>query len=120
MRELTITVPTLPPKEWSPNARTHWAPKAKVAVEAHSDVIALVREQGWKGNPMDAARIEVSWGVKDKRRRDTDNFVGRTKPYIDGLVLAGVLVDDSRYNVTYEFSWHKADQSETVITVKEQ
>ena len=43
MRELTITVPGLPPKEWSPNARTHWAPKAKVAVEAHSDVMALVK-----------------------------------------------------------------------------
>ncbi len=59
-------------------------------------------------------------GVKDKRRRDTDNFVGRTKPFIDGLVLAKVLVDDSRYNVSYEFQWHKAEQNETVITVKEQ
>ena len=120
MRELTITVPGLPPKEWSPNARTHWAPKAKVAVEAPSDVMALVKEQGWSGDPMDAARISVSWGVKDKRRRDTDNFVGRTKPFIDGLVLAKVLVDDSRYNVSYEFQWHKAEQEETVITVKEQ
>ena len=56
-------------------------------------------------------------GVKDKRRRDTDNFAARTKPYIDARVLAGVLEDDSRFHVLFQFSWHEAGQSETVITV---
>ena len=59
----------------------------------------------------------MSWGVKDKRRRDTDNFAARTKPYIDALVMAGVLEDDSRFHVLFQYRWHEAKQSETVITV---
>jgi len=32
-------------------------------------------------------------------------------------VIAGVLVDDSRFHVLFQYKWHEAKQSETVITV---
>lgn len=112
-----ITIPSLPPVEFSPNWRGHWRSRSKAGRQAHDDVIALVKEQGWDSTPLSGVTISVSWGVKDKRRRDTDNFAARTKPYIDALVKAGVLEDDSRFHVLFQFSWHEANQSETVITV---
>ena len=114
---ISITIGSLPPAEYSPNSRAHWTKKRKARVLAYDEVIALVNEQGWHGPAIDPAYVTVSWGVNDKRRRDTDNFVGRTKPYIDGLVHAGVLVDDSSRNVIYQFQWHEAKQKETIITV---
>jgi Holliday junction resolvase RusA-like endonuclease len=114
---ISITIGSLPPAEFSPNSRVHWARKHEARILAHDEVIALVAEQGWHGPAIDHAQVTVSWGVNDKRRRDTDNFVGRTKPYIDGLVHAGVLVDDSSRNVIYQFQWHEAKQKETIITV---
>jgi len=115
--QLSITIPSLPPKEFSPNARVHWAVRGKAANAAYDTIIALVAEQGWNNIPLDVAHITVSWGVKDRYRRDTDNFVGRTKPYIDGLVKAQVIADDSRHHVMYTYKWHDAVSSETVITI---
>ena len=114
---ISITIGALPPAEFSPNSRVHWARKNEARLIAYDEVIALVKEQGWTDPPLDYAQVTVSWGVNDKRRRDTDNFVGRTTPYIDGLVHAGVLVDDSSRNVIYQFQWHEAKQKETIITV---
>ena len=112
-----ITVPSLPPVEFSPNWRGHWSARSRAGHKAHDDIIALVKEQGWSGKALSGVTISVSWGVKDKRRRDTDHFAASTKPYIAALVLAGVLEDDSRFDVLFQFSWHEAGQSETVITV---
>ena len=115
--QFSITIPSLPPKEFSPNARVHWAVRGKAANAAYDTIIALVAEQGWNNIPLNVAHITVSWGVKDRIRRDTDNFVGRTKPYIDGLVKAQVIADDSRHHVMYTYKWHDAVSSETVITI---
>ena len=93
------------------------AVRGKAANAAYDTIIALVAEQGWNNIPLDVAHITISWGVKDRYRRDTDNFVGRTKPYIDGLVKAQVIADDSRHHVMYTYKWHDAVSSETVITI---
>ena len=114
---ISITINSLPPAEFSPNSRVHWAKRDVARVLAHDLVISLVNAEGWQGPALDRAEVTVSWGVNDKRRRDTDNFVGRTKPYIGGLVHAGVLVDDSSRNVVYQFQWQEAKQKETIITV---
>ncbi len=40
-------------------------------------------------------RVSVTFVVRDpERRRDSHNFVATLKPMVDGLVLAGLLVDD--------------------------
>ena len=48
-------------------------------------------------------------------------FLARSKPLIDGLTRAEVIVDDSAQHVTYNLAgFYRAKQNETVITVKEQ
>ena len=39
--------------------------------------------------------------MNNRIRRDIDNLFAALKPYIDGLVVAGVLVDDSADRVRY-------------------
>ena len=49
--QFSITIPSLPPKEFSPNWRGHWAVRGKAANAAYDEVIALVAEQGWNNIP---------------------------------------------------------------------
>jgi Holliday junction resolvase RusA-like endonuclease len=120
MTTFSITIPRLPPAECSPNSRVHWREKGKAVAIAKDEAIAAVKAQEWSGPPVQSALIQVSWGVKDKRKRDTDNFVARTKPFMDGIVIAGVIADDSRFHVRYQYGWHEAERSETVITISEE
>ena len=115
---LEIVIPSLPPAEFSPNARVHWAVRGKAANQAYDEVIIALHQQGWNAPPIKAALISVSWGVKDRRKRDTDNFVARTKPYIDQLVKSGVLADDDRFHVRYQYGWHESKTPETVINIE--
>jgi Holliday junction resolvase RusA-like endonuclease len=121
MRELTITVPGLPPEAFDPNGRGHHMARHRATVQAHNDVIAMVNVEGWQGPPMEKAEITLHWGYKIWRDRDSDNFLARSKPLIDGLTRARVIVDDSAQHVTYNLAgFYRAKQNETVITVKEQ
>lgn len=45
--------------------------------------------------PMALCDVSVLVIVKDRRRRDHDNIAASLKPITDGLVLAGVMADDS-------------------------
>lgn len=118
---LILELSALPPVEFSPNWRGHWGTKYHAGVQAKSDILALVREQGWRGPALDGATVTVTWYVPDRREYDKDNLVGRTKPVIDGLVDAGVLVGDStkHANVVYEDPVHRPRCPGTRIEVTE-
>ena len=93
----------------------------RASVQAHSDVKALVLEKGWQRPPMEKAEIIIGWGYAKERLRDPDNFLARSKPLIDGLTRAGVIVDDNANRVTFHIAgFYKAKQNETIIGVKEQ
>ena len=93
---MTITLP-LPPKGLSPNDRMHWAWKAAAVKKYRSWSAAATTEQlcknpkyrGWA-----AAKVQPVFYFKDKRRRDRDNLAATLKAAYDGLVDAGLLVDD--------------------------
>lgn len=51
------------------------------------------KEKGIKATIRGPVRVEIHYKFKDKRRRDCDNYT--PKFILDGLVEAGVLVDDS-------------------------
>lgn len=55
---------------------------------------------------MNRVRVKIIWYEPDARR-DPDNIIGGgTKPVLDGLVMAGVLDDDSqRYIIGIEHTW---------------
>lgn len=104
MSEITVWLP-LPDRALSPNARGHWAKKARAVKKAREvGYIATsytmsdanggrlrYRKNGFK---WEAAETEAVFYVKDSRRRDADNAAASLKPYWDGMVDAGLLSDD--------------------------
>lgn len=44
---------------------------------------------------LESATVQATFYHKDKRRRDGDNLLAMLKPVWDGMVDAGVFVDDS-------------------------
>lgn len=93
-RTITVTVPGRPE---NPNRiRGHWSKrhainvKWKTAAAWHARV-AL--PDGWA--PMRRARMSVIHVVPTRAARDLDNLVAAIKASLDGIVLAGVIADDS-------------------------
>jgi hypothetical protein len=118
---LTIKLDCLPPREFSPNSRVHWRTRHRAGVQAKNDVIALVLEQGWQGPALCDAVVSIRWGLPTKRVVDWDNLVARSKPYLDALVDAGVLVGDSVRDYTPEYGWFQSPRKPvTIIAVRRQ
>jgi len=82
-----------------PNAarRIHWAVKSKVAANARQQakMLGLAGKGNWQAP--ERAKVTYRFYVANKRRRDLDGLVSACKPFIDGLVDAGILKDDSGF-----------------------
>jgi len=118
-RAMKIELKHLPDPDLNPNKRHHWTHLAKAKSAAKDEAIALVREQGKPVTPYAKAHIIITWLSKDKRRRDPDNLFASMKPYIDGLVEAELIADDSAMNVSYTIRYELSDKDNTIIEVKE-
>lgn len=90
---MIVTLP-LPLKNLSPNSRCHWRAKA-AAVKAYR---FAAKAAAWKlgGKPLEAAQVQCKFYFRDVRRRDNDNLLASMKSAFDGLVDAGVFVDDNQ------------------------
>lgn len=99
---LTITMP-LPPKELSPNGRSHWRAKAKAVKSyrkrAAEEAMVSVYEQNQDWTPLEDPHIQVTYYHKTSNFRDPDNILACLKSAIDGLVDGGIMTDDC--DVTY-------------------
>ena len=91
--------------------------QAKAA--AKEEMYLRVLEQGRPVAPYAEAHITITWVAKDKRRRDIDNLFASMKAYIDGLVSAEVLLDDSADRVSYTLRYEQGEKNDTVIEVEE-
>jgi Holliday junction resolvase RusA-like endonuclease len=96
MIELEVDVPGIPP---NPNARLHRMAGARIRKEfrrwSQMAALSAISDSGHADDfPLERARVEATFFFKTKRRRDEDNLIASLKPLIDGLVDAGVLVDD--------------------------
>lgn len=92
MTRYDIRLPwTRPPL--SLNDRGHWAARARRIKEVRAVAAALTRAQHIPA----AAKVAVhlDYVPRDRRRRDEDNLVGTFKACCDGIVDAGVVVDDA-------------------------
>ena len=96
MTELTLA---WPPRELSPNARTHWAVLAK-AKRTYREACAMTAiRQGAKRIGADELHLTLTFYPPSRRAFDLDNALSRMKSGLDGL--ADVLgVDDSRWSLT--------------------
>lgn len=103
---MKITLPW-PPKELSPNARTHWGKKAKIAAKyRHACAIltkaanidaAFIRECA--AGSKYALHVFIDFYPPDRRERDDDNLVAAFKSGRDGV--ADALGIDDKHFVTH-------------------
>ena len=116
---MKIELGHLPDRKLNPNKRLHHMQLYAAKRNAKDEAIALVLEQGRPAVPYEKAHITITWVAKDKRRRDPDNLFASMKPYIDGLVEAELIADDSAMNVSYTIRYELSDKDNTIIEVKE-
>ena len=98
MNSATVTLPW-PPSILSPNARVHWAERAKVAARARRDACILCQSAGLRALPWPGMSVTLTFCPPDRRRRDTDNMLSSLKPALDGIADA-TGIDDSLWHLT--------------------
>ena len=113
--QLTVVIPGRPPNpndyNRSGSGAQHWAQQRAVAKRWRTAAARLgqaAKPPGWVA--LGRARLVVTFVVATRARRDLDNLVSSTKPLTDGLVDAGLLVDDSTNvltEVVYRWRYQK-------------
>ena len=92
---VTITLP-IPDRILSPNARPHWAAKAKRTKAPRwmaEQEARAVRGADW---PWPFARVSLMCYWPTLRFWDDDNISGACKAYRDGVADAGLVTNDKR------------------------
>lgn len=97
---MKIVLP-LPPRALSPNARGHWAPKARAVKQYRMIAFIEAKNAGaGRGPAWERAEVRTVFCVPDNRRRDPDNLLASCKAALDGIVDSGLLTDD-RYLILH-------------------
>ena len=104
-----LVVLPLPPREVSPNARVHWAKKARAAkrykISAELVTEMAIKEQGYPEG-LGEFMIHPIFYFPVRRRRDRDNLLASLKSAFDGVAQA-MDIDDSQFayvSPTIEYS----------------
>lgn len=87
----------LPPRDLHPNARVHWAAKARATKQARQTGYVAARV-AWGLSPPPCwplARVTATFYFKTNRKQDRDNLIAWLKSYIDGLEDFGIIDDDT-------------------------
>ena len=108
----------LPDRDLNPNKRLHHMALYQAKLLAKEEMYLCVLKQGRPRAALPKAHITITWVAKDKRRRDIDNLFASMKAYIDGLVFAEVIADDSADCVSYTLRYERGAQEDTVIEVE--
>jgi crossover junction endodeoxyribonuclease RusA len=91
-----------PSPDLSPNARVHWAKKARAAKKARSLAgWTAVQHRQMECFKNQQLLVSAIFSPPDGRPRDTDNMLASVKPYFDGI--ADVIgVDDSKWQLAIQ------------------
>ena len=120
---MRIIIPNLPPRDASPNARVHYMKLANVKRNMKDVMIGSVLEMSpidRPDEPLEKAHLTITFRASDKRRRDMDNLLSASKAYVDGLVAAGVIADDSSDNLSYSLYYEKnKEHAATIFDIEE-
>jgi|TARA_R100000306_G_scaffold32966_1_gene34414 crossover junction endodeoxyribonuclease RusA len=114
---MKIELGSLPDPQLNPNKRHHPMRLARTKKVARKVAWALALEAGVPRTPLSKAHITITFVAKDRIRRDLDNLVASMKAYIDGIVDAGVIEDDSATNVSYSFSYERGEKANTIVKI---
>ena len=116
---MRIELGQLPDRNLNPNKRQYFLNLHNAKRAAKEVAMGLVLEQGRPAIPYAKAHITITWVAKDKRRRDIDNLMSSMKGYIDGLVEAELIADDSAMHVSYTLKYERGDKDNTIMEVEE-
>lgn len=115
MYTLNFTILDLP-KPVNRTGRLHWAVKNKITKEWHQRVRIEVETLGAPSTPLKKAFVMCE--RHSAVCPDYDGLVSSFKHVIDGLVVTGVLEDDSMKHIGMpEFKWFKTKRGEGYIRV---
>jgi crossover junction endodeoxyribonuclease RusA len=75
-----------PPSDLSPNARVHWAKKAKAA-KSYRAAVYILCKQAAIALPETSGKLHlwIDFYATDKRVRDADNLLASAKNLVDGI-----------------------------------
>ena len=108
-----------PHKDLSPNARVHWARRAKRTKAARRyalfwcGVVYALHPMRFGGK----VKVHLAFAPPDKRKRDAHNLAGSMKAGIDGIADA-LHIDDSRFIVSHELLDEVVKGGEVRVTVE--
>ena len=97
-RSVTLTIPGRPAYSLSPNSRVHWRTQRAESKHAKYLTTLLCRDVEPIHGP-----VRILWGIHLASRRkfmDRDNATATLKPFMDGLVEAGIIDGDTPDIVT--------------------
>jgi len=120
-----VEIPNLPDTNLNPNKRVHWGTLADAKRNAKQVMMSALKDNDnpvfIPDKPYESAilKIEFVAGFRDRQRknRDMDNLLASAKPYIDGLVDGGVIVDDTAVRLRYELVYRFGEEAKMVFTV---
>lgn len=88
-----------PSRDLHPNARVHWAVKARATKTARADAGWAAKAAGVKKIDAGSLSVTAIFSPPDKRQRDTDGMLSSIKAYFDGIAdIIGV--DDSKWQIS--------------------
>lgn len=111
------TIPSIPPSNNQYIGRTNNWEYQKIKKEWAGFVSIFCRPK--PKEPVKKATVNLIYHFRDKRRRDPDNYSG--KMILDGLVKAGILIDDNFDVITLAVSSGKVSKTNprTEIIIEE-
>ena len=103
-----------PNRDLHPNARVHWARRARVAHAAREFAAWEAKAKWVKGAvPAGPLALLVTFCAPDRRRRDQDGCLSAIKAYLDGIADA-MRFDDSRIAKTV-LAWGEPKRGGEVV-----
>lgn len=107
---LRVIVPVPENGLW-PNARVHWARKARLVKQSRGLAFLVAREAaknaGWV-NPISRPTLQTTFMLPG-RRRDPDNCIAALKSVLDGITDAGVWSDDRDLTILPPRVWSRVE-----------
>jgi crossover junction endodeoxyribonuclease RusA len=87
-----------PSRDLHPNARVHWAVRARAAKKARADGVKASWAAGLRGVAAEALSVTVTFYPPNRRAHDVDGLLSSVKSYLDGIAdVTGV--DDRNWRI---------------------
>lgn len=102
----------------SPNARLHWAKKARLMRTYRIECFLLTRASDFIPPPKGKILLVLEFIQPDKRRRDDDNLIASFKAGRDGVADA-LRIDDSRFVTQFHISDETTKGGRVRMTLRE-